>query len=65
MYQLLDKQTEFLQVPHNQELDVAIYQGGFGSGKTWAGALLGISLARKYPGCRGLVGAKEYSLQVQ
>lgn len=61
-YELLDKQTEFLEVPHNYNLDVALYQGGFGSGKTWAGALLGISLAEKYPGSRGLVGAKEYEL---
>ena len=62
MYKLLDKQKEFLEVPHNQELDIAIYQGGFGSGKTFAGALGGITMARKYPGCRGLVGAKEYEL---
>lgn len=51
-----------MEIPHNEELDVALYQGGFGSGKTWCGALLGILLARKYPGCRGLVGAKEYEL---
>ena len=61
-YKLLDKQKEFLEVPHNEGLDVAIYQGGFGSGKTWSGSLLGLMLARKYPGCVGLVGAKEYSL---
>lgn len=51
-----------MQVPHNQELDVVIYQGGYGSGKTFCGSLLGLMLARKYPGCRGLVGAKEYEL---
>lgn len=61
-YKLLDKQQEFLEIPHNESLDVAIYQGGYGSGKTWSGALLGLTLARKYPGCRGLVGAKEYEL---
>ena len=61
-YKLLDKQTEFMEIPHNNELDVAIYQGGYGSGKTWCGSLLGINLAKKYPGCRGLVGAKEYEL---
>ena len=61
-YKLLPKQREFLQVPHNYSLDVAMYQGGYGSGKTWCGSLLGIMLARKYPGCRGLVGAKEYEL---
>ena len=61
-YNLLDKQREFIEIPHNESLDVAIYQGGFGSGKTWCGSLLGILLAKKYPGCRGLVGAKEYEL---
>lgn len=61
-YELLNKQIEFMEIPHEQELDVAMYQGGYGSGKTWCGSLLGIILARKYPGCRGLVGAKEYEL---
>lgn len=51
-----------MKIPHNQRLDVAIYQGGYGSGKTWCGSLLGILLAKKYPGSRGLVGAKEYEL---
>ena len=41
-YNLLDKQREFIEIPHNASLDVAIYQGGFGSGKTWCGSLLGI-----------------------
>ena len=61
-YKLLDKQQEFMKIPHSQQLDVAIYQGGYGSGKTWCGSLLGILLAKKYPGSRGLVGAKEYEL---
>ena len=61
-YQLLDKQKEFIEIPHSNSLDVAIYQGGSGSGKTWCGSLLGILLAKKYPGSRGLVGAKEYEL---
>lgn len=61
-YKLLPKQREFLHIPHKHELDVAMYQGGFGSGKTFSGSLLGVMLARKYPGCRGLVGAKEYEL---
>ena len=59
---LLPAQTEFLNVPHNESLDVAIYQGGFGSGKTWCGSLLGVLLATKYAGSRGLVGAREYEL---
>ena len=61
-YKLLDKQIEFMSIPHDEELDVALYQGGYGSGKTWCGSLLGILLAKKYPGSRGLVGAKEYEL---
>lgn len=61
-YDLLDKQREFVNIPHDYELDVAMYQGGFGSGKTWCGSLLGIMLARKYPGSVGFVGAKEYEL---
>ena len=61
-YKLLKKQKEFIEIPHNYPLDVAIYQGGFGSGKTWCGSLLGILLAHKYAGSRGLVGAKEYEL---
>ena len=62
-YKLLKKQKEFIEIPHNYPLDVAIYQGGFGSGKTWCGSLLGILLAHKYAGSRGLVGAKEYEHQ--
>ena len=61
-YKLLPKQKEFFEIPHEQELDVCLYQGGYGSGKTWCGSLLGILLARKYPGSKGLVGAKEYEL---
>ena len=61
-YSLLPKQKEFFEIPHDNELDVVMYQGGYGSGKTWCGSLLGILLARKYPGSRGLVGAKEYEL---
>lgn len=61
-YNLLPKQKEFFEIPHNNELDVVMYQGGYGSGKTWCGSLLGIMLARKYAGSRGLVGAKEYEL---
>ncbi|MEI8390173.1 MAG: phage terminase large subunit [bacterium] len=61
-YNLLKAQREFLEVPHNHSLDVVVYQGGFGSGKTFAGALLGILLCKKFPGIRGLVGAQTYTL---
>lgn len=61
-YKLLNAQRQFLEIPHNYSLDVAVYQGGYGSGKTFAGALLGILLSLKFPGIRGLVGAQTYSL---
>lgn len=62
MYKLLKAQREFLEIPHDYSLDVAVYQGGYGSGKTFAGSLLGILLALKFPGIRGLVGAQTYTL---
>lgn len=61
-YKLLNAQREFLEIPHNYSLDVAVYQGGYGSGKTFAGSLLGILLALKFDGIRGLVGAQTYTL---
>lgn len=61
-YNLLKAQREFLEIPHKCSLDVAVYQGGYGSGKTFAGSLLGILLALKFPGVRGLVGAQTYTL---
>ena len=61
-YKLLDAQRQFLEIPHDYTLDVAVYQGGYGSGKTFAGSLLGILLALKYPKIRGLVGAQTYTL---
>ena len=51
-----------MEIPHDYTLDVAVYQGGYGSGKTFAGALLGILLALKYPKIKGLVGAQTYTL---
>ncbi len=59
---LLPSQDEFIKIPHNFKLDVAVYQGGFGSGKTFAGAFLGLKLCEKYPGIRGLVGAQTFPL---
>ena len=55
---LLKAQQEFLNIPHKYALDVALYQGGYGSGKTFSGSLLGIMLCLKYPGIRGLVGRR-------
>lgn len=62
LYKLLKAQREFLEIPHEYSLDVAVYQGGYGSGKTFSGSLLGILLAIKFPGIRGLVGAQTYTL---
>ena len=62
LYKLLKAQREFLEIPHDYSLDVAVYQGGYGSGKTFAGSSLGILLALKFPGIRGLVGAQTYTL---
>ncbi len=62
-YNLLPAQKKFLELgDHNSDIDVALYQGGFGSGKTFSGSLLGIILCLKYPGIKGLVGAQTYSL---
>ena len=61
-YKLLNAQREFLEIPHDYTLDVAVYQGGYGSGKTFAGSLLGILLALKYAKIKGLVGAQTYTL---
>lgn len=62
-YELLPAQKEFLeQGTHDSDIDVALYQGGYGSGKTFSGSLLGIILALKYAGIRGLVGAQTYVL---
>lgn len=61
-YDLLPAQKKFYEIDHNYGTDIALYQGGFGSGKTFSGSLLGILLALRYPGIRGLVGAQTYAL---
>lgn len=61
-YNLLPAQKKFMEVPHNHDIDVALYQGGYGSGKTFSGSLLGTILCLKYPGIRGLVGAQTIGL---
>lgn len=61
---LLPAQREFFEIPSKNKgkIDVACYQGGFGSGKTFSGSLLGITIALKYPGITGLVGALTYPM---
>jgi len=62
-YELLPAQKEFLEIGnHDSDIDVALYQGGYGSGKTFSGSLLGIILCLKYPGIRGLCGAFTFTL---
>lgn len=61
-YKLLPAQQEFIKIPHDYPRDIALYQGGYGSGKTFCGSLLGILLSLKYPGIRGLVGAQTFPL---
>ena len=61
-YDLLPAQRKFYEIDHDSGTDIALYQGGFGSGKTFSGSLLGILLALRYPGIRGLVGAQTYAL---
>lgn len=46
----------------NIYLDVSLYQGGFGSGKTFIGSLRGLTFALRWPGCKGLVGAASQDL---
>ena len=36
LYKLLKAQRNFLEIPHDYSLDVAVYQGGYGSRKTFA-----------------------------
>jgi phage terminase large subunit len=61
-YNVLNSQVEFMEIPHMFNLDVAVYQGGYGSGKTFCGSLLGVSLCKKYTGIRGLVGALTFPI---
>ena len=44
-YVLNPAQKEFLELPdHGYGIDISLYQGGYGSGKTFSGSLLGIIL---------------------
>lgn len=77
-YVLLPKQYEFLYgIPYEEEqldklvddnglpmtyVDVSLYQGGVGSGKTFCGSLRGLMFALEWAGCKGLVGAMSQDL---
>ena len=62
--ELMPGQREFMHVPNHSDvtMDVAIYQGGVGSGKTFIGCFLGLMLLRKNPGLRLLCLAKTFPL---
>jgi hypothetical protein len=59
---LFPKQIEFMHRPARCDIDMVCYQGGFGSGKTFCGSLLGILLSLRYSGIRGLVTADSFTL---
>ena len=68
-YTLLPTQYKFLygfdkELLNKDEvyLDVSLYQGGFGSGKTFVGSLRGLTYALQWAGCKGLVGAASQDL---
>lgn len=61
-FTLLPKQRDMIQVPHAMDLDCCLYVGGFGSGKTHGGTVLGLLVSYFYPGSRGIVGAAEYTM---
>ena len=65
---LLPAQRKFIEIPDdipNNTQYISLYQGGFGSGKTFSGSLKGILIALKYPNSEGLVGASTYALLSQ
>ncbi len=62
-YSLLPAQRELFNCPDvDVDVDFCIYQGGYGSGKTFSGSLLGMTLIDKYKWVDGLVCAKTYPL---
>lgn len=58
---LLPKQWEVFNPSKDVDYDIALYQGGVGSGKTFLGALTGIMTCHANPGCTWLVGADTMS----
>ena len=59
---LLPAQEEYMSITHPYTMDIACYQGGYGSGKTFCGTLLGVLLCLQFPGIKGLVGAQTFPL---
>ena len=65
---LLPAQRKFIEIPDDippMTQYISLYQGGYGSGKTFSGSLKGLLIALKYPYSEGLVGASTYALLSQ
>ena len=61
--ELLPTQAEFmLGRDKNLDRDISLYQGGFGSGKTFVGSLRGVLLMLQWAGIEGLCGAASQDL---
>ncbi len=58
---LLPKQWEVFEPSAGVDYDIALYQGGVGSGKTFLGTLTGLRVLSQNPGATWLVGADTYS----
>jgi len=59
--ELLPKQWEVFESSKGIDYDIALYQGGVGSGKTYLGTLTGLSVVASNPGSTWLVGADSWS----
>lgn len=65
---LLPAQRKFIEIPDDippMTQYISLYQGGYGSGKTFSGSLKGMLIALRYPKSEGLVGAATYALLSQ
>lgn len=60
--ELWPAQKLLMEVEPDVDFDIACYQGGYGSGKTFVGALLGLVLCQRHPGIKGMAVAKTYPL---
>lgn len=61
-FELLPTQEKYIHIDHDIDIDVSMYQGGMGSGKTFIGSSLGISLCLEYPGIIGIVIAPTFDM---
>jgi PBSX family phage terminase large subunit len=59
---LLPHQWDAYEVNHSSPIDYCLFQGGFGSGKSYAGCAIGLSECLHYPGLSWLVTASSYKL---